>query len=138
MESHVTEFITSRAVCTVATCSNDTPHAVPVYYHFDPAHSCFYFVTKSETAKITNITENKVACVTIYDESPQTTFTAHCEAEVLDGESPDFIAITNRLIAVHASQEYYPTPLHMLEEGTLRLVKLIITKHTFDRYIQRL
>ena len=35
---------------------------------------------------------------------------------------------------VHSSQEYYPTPVDMLKEGSLVLIKLKVMKHKFNSY----
>lgn len=136
LEPGVQDFIQNHSVGVISTCSGNKPHAVPIYYFYDPEKNHFYFVTKSETKKVLNILENKNTFLTIYKEDPQATFTAECEARLLEHVEPDYTNITNHLINIHSIQDYYPTPLTMLKEGNLTLVELKVLSHTFRSYRQ--
>ena len=134
MESEKLEFIKEHSVGIVSTCDNDMPHGVPIYYYFDKEKELFYFVTKDATKKYSNLSKNKNVFLTIFRENPQAVFTAECVAEPLDCSKDDCIDIMDSLIEVHSTQEYYPSPISMLKEGTLKLIKLEIKNSNFKSY----
>jgi uncharacterized pyridoxamine 5'-phosphate oxidase family protein len=127
-------FIEKHSVGIVSTCENGEPHGVPIYYHFNKEQEAFYFITKNKTKKYSNLEKNNKAFFTIFNEDPQVVFTAKCEVELLDCMESDCKEVIGSLIDVHSKQEYYPTPVEMLEEGSLRLVRLNTKEHKFVSY----
>ncbi len=134
MENNIKKFLENNSVCIVSTCNNNKPHAVPVYYFYNSENNKMYFVTKTGTKKFLNMSENNNVFVTIYRESPQATFTAECKSNILNCKKDNCIKITKHLIDIHSSEDYYPTPLTMLKEGSLALVELDIVSHKFNSY----
>lgn len=134
MENDTIDFIKGRSVGIVATCDEGKPHAVPVYYYFNEKEEIIYFVTKDKTKKYSNIEKNKNVSFTIFSEDPQTVFNAECEAELLSYDDDGYMEITNQLIDVHANQGSSPTPISLIRDGSLKLVKLKIKYNNFTLY----
>lgn len=132
MEADVKDFVKDHSVGIISTCDNNEPHGVPVYYYFDGDK--FYFATKSKTKKIENIESNGNVFLMIYREEPQAVFTAKCKATLMDYKDSGCMGIVKHLVGVHASQDYYPTPLTALKEGNITVVELEVREHQFKSY----
>jgi hypothetical protein len=117
-------FVEKHFVAIVSTHDSVTSYGVPIYYYFVKDDNAFYFITKSETKKYANIYNNKKASLTIFTENPPTVFTANCVAELIDFETYDCVKIKNKLVEIHSTQEFYPSPISTLTEGILSLIKL--------------
>jgi len=117
-------FIQKHFVAIVSAHDSVTSGGVPIYYYFVKDDNAFYFITKSETKKHANIINNKKASLTIFTENPPTVFTANCVAELIDFETTDCVRIKNKLVEIHSTREFYPSPISTLKVGHLSLVKL--------------
>jgi len=127
-------FVEKQFVGIVSTHDNVTSNGVPIYYYFVKDDNAFYFITKSETIKYANIKKNKKASISIFAESPPTVFTANCVAELIEFETNDYIKIKNKLVEIHSSQEFYPSPISTVKNGILSLVKLIVNDCKLKSY----
>ncbi len=127
-------FVQKHHVAIVSTHDSVTPNGVPIYYYFVKDDNAFYFITKSETIKYANIKKNKKASLSIFTENPPTVFTANCVAELIEFETNDYINIKNRLVEIHSTQEFYPSPISTVKDGILSLVKLIVNDCKLESY----
>ncbi len=135
MESHIVEFIQKHFIGIVSTHDGGHPHGTPIFYVYDEDKEVFFFVTKNRTKKYTNLENNKKASLTIFSENPPITFTANCNAELFDFESCDYMKIKNKLVNIHSTQDFYPTPIATLKDGVISLVKLNVIDCNFNSYI---
>ena len=117
----------------VSTSDENVPHGAVVFYHFDEASEKFYFVTKTETQKIKNINRNSSVALTIFSETPPRTFQARCKAKRAsrDELSPELL---KRVLNVHSSQDYWPTPIQKIEEGTMCFVEIALDHSRYRDY----
>lgn len=134
MENIEKEFILDHHLAVIATCSGDNPHCTPVYYLYDEEKNLFYFVTKDETRKFSNIKDNKKVFLSIFNEKPQQVYSANCKAKILSQKKAGFDEVIERLIEIHAEQDYFPTPLSYLKEGKLSLIELSPEDSQFNSY----
>ncbi len=126
MEENVVAFVQEHLIAVVSTHDGSKSNGVPIYYLFEKGDNAFYFLTKNTTQKHVNIEKNNKASLTIFTEDPPTVFTADCVAEVIDFKSVEHIEHVNKLVAIHSSQECYPTPISMLKDGDFSLIKLSV------------
>ena len=131
-------FVQKHFVAIVSTHDSVASHGVPIYYYFVKDNNAFYFITKSGTKKHANIKNNKKASLTIFTENPPTVFTANCIAELIDFDTDDCAKIRNKLVEIHSTQEFYPSPIFTLKEGVLVLAKLNVTDCDFKLYMDEI
>ncbi|MCA9356095.1 MAG: pyridoxamine 5'-phosphate oxidase family protein [Candidatus Paceibacterota bacterium] len=136
MEKSVIDFLKNNSLCILSTCKDNKPHSVPVYYFYDDENETFYIATKAKTQKVLNILENKNTFITVFRTDPQATFTAECEATIIDHTNEDFPDIAKRLMEIHSAQSSFPTPLSMIKDGSLVLIQLKVITHKFNSYRQ--
>jgi hypothetical protein len=135
MDHDVISFLQECVVGVLSSCNNEEIHSVPVYYHFDATQNAFFFITKSKSNKITNIQKNKKASFSIYSESLPRVFTAKCSAEIFDvNNNLEFIETFRKLVEIHSTREYYPSPISTIKDGELKLVKLAVLDHQYKSY----
>ena len=134
MQKHIKSFINESSVGLIATCDHQKPHAVPVYYLLIEAENAFYFMTKTASNSYLNLKNNGRASITIFSEKPPTVYTANCESEILEFSVEEYSGIRKKLIAMHATEDYYPSPVSTLRKGELKLVKLNILDSNYQSY----
>ncbi len=134
MNKKTKAFVQEHYIAIVSTHDRRMPHGVPVYYIYVEEDNAFYFITKSETKKSTNLKQNKQAALTVVKENPPTVFTADCEAELLDFYSDDYVWIKNKLVEIHSTQDYYPSPISTLKNGEFSLIKLNVKNSNLKAY----
>jgi len=124
MNKPCVSFVKENFIAVISTQDNLRPYASPVYYYFSEDENTFYFITNSTTKKYSNIREKNQVSLTIFSEHPPRVFTANCTAQLSDFETSDKTDIKNKLVEIHSSQEFYPSPISSLEKGKISLVKL--------------
>lgn len=134
MQKHIQSFITENIVGLLSTCNDQVAHGVPVFYLYLEPDNAFYFITKTESKKYFNLSENRMASLTIFSESPPTVFTAECRADILEFSFDKYAQIINSLIDMHSTQDYYPSPISTLKKGVLKLIKLEIIGFNYNSY----
>ena len=134
MKTRWASFIQEHYIAIVTTHDNAWPQGVPIFYIFEKDENAFYFVSKSGTKKHANIQINNKASLTIYTETPPTVFTANCIAELSDFGSDKRVTIKNKLVEIHSTLDYYPSPLATLKDGVLTLVKLSVKSCSLKPY----
>ena len=127
-------FVEKYFVAVISTHDSVTSNGVPIYYLFVKDDNAFYFITKSETKKNINIKNNNKASLTIFTENPPTVFTANCVSELIDYKTDDCLKIINKLVAIHSTQKFYPSPISTIRDGILSLVKLNVKDCKFKSY----
>jgi len=133
-EMNWVSFAQKHFIALVSTHNNVTSNGAPIYYYFAKDDNAFYFITKSETIKYTNIKKNNKASLSIFTENPPTVFTANCAAELIEFETNDYINIKNKLVEIHSTQEFYPSPISTVKDGILSLVKLTVNDCKLKSY----
>jgi uncharacterized pyridoxamine 5'-phosphate oxidase family protein len=134
MKENVISFVEENWVAYISTYDGSSSCGVPIYYLFVENDNAFYFLTKNKTKKYANIQKNNKASLTIFTENPPTVFTAVCAGEVFDFKSMEHIEYVNKLVAIHSSQECYPTPILTLKAGGLSLIKLRVKSCRLKSY----
>lgn len=69
----ITNFLLNHSVGVLATCSKEgAPYAAAIYFIIDQNLN-IYFVSKQNTKKVANISENNHVSLAVYDQQSQTT-----------------------------------------------------------------
>ncbi len=134
MKANMASLVKEHLVAIVSTCDGLRPNGVPIYYLYVEDVNAFYFLTNSNTQKHINIERNNKTTLTIFTENPPTVFTANCVAEVLNFKSEEHQDHVNKLVAIHSSQECYPTPISTLKDGRVSLIKLSVENCKLKSY----
>jgi hypothetical protein len=134
MQKNVQTFLTESTVGLLSTYNDLKPHGVPVFYLFKTEEKAFYFITKTESRKYINLAKNGVASFTIFCEKPPTVFTAECHTEILEFSFEKYSAIIKKLIDMHSTQDYHPSPISIHRKGLLKLIKLKISDFHYRSY----
>lgn len=139
MDQHINSFLKESVVGVLSTCRDNEIYSVPVYYFHDEADNAFYFITKSKSSKISNLKKTNKASFCIFSETLPRVFNAKCSIEIfnVNGAGFDGIEIVRKLAEVHSTQDYYPSPISMIKDGELNLVKLNVLTYDYKAYISQ-
>lgn len=118
-ENHprIKEFLEAHSVGILATASSEAvPHAATIYFVIGPNLE-IYFVTRQETTKHRNLSENPAAALAVFDASSQTTVQAMGSVEMVTDQALQE-DIYNRVLAItkQTSGDHLP-PLAKLDAG---------------------
>lgn len=110
-------FLETHSAGVLATASREgIPHAATVYLVIG-ANVEIYFITRQETTKHRNLSENPNAAIAVFDEASQTTVQAMgMVEEVTDPTLQEYIFSQVVAITRNASGEHQP-PLTKLDAG---------------------
>lgn len=134
MQKHIKTFINENFVGLISTCGDQKPHGVPIYYLLVKEENAFYFMTKTASKSYLNLKKNCAASITIFSETPPAVYTADCETEILEFSMDEYSEIRKKLIGMHSTQDYYPSPVSTLKKGDLKLIKLKIIDFNYQSY----
>ena len=134
MKKKEVSFVQEHSIAIVSTYGGLRVNGVPIYYLFIKEDNAFYFLTNNQTQKHANIEENNKAAITIFTENPPVVFTASCVAEVFDLKSEEYSEHIYKLVAIHSSREFYPTPLLTFKNGDISLIKLSVEGSKLKSY----
>ena len=134
MDNTVISFLADHSVGVLSTCNDGKPYGSPVYYHFTPEQKAFYFLTKNQSRKYLELNTNTQASFSVFSEAPPTSFLAECTAEILEFSLKAYQSIITRLIEIHSTRDYYPSPISTMMEGELKLIRLDLIDFSFNAY----
>lgn len=134
MNNQAILFINQQNTGSVSTFDGAKPYGVPVFYLYVAEHNAFYFLTKTTSKKYANLQKYKVASFSVFANSPPVVYTADCSVELLDLMNKNHSDILKKLVSIHSTQDYYPSPISTLTEDSTSLVKLTITDYNFKSY----
>lgn len=137
MKQEIIDFIERHHIAVLSTIEENTlPNGDPIYFYFHTNDQCFYFASRDGIQKVINLEQHPIANLTIFSEDPPTHAGFRCQAEIIRTGFTEYSDIINHLIDLHSTREYYPTPLSMLDNGDLVLVKLSVTDHKYLSYLR--
>ena len=96
----------------------------------------FYFLTKTESRKYSNLEKNNKVSISIYSENPPVVYSAECVAELIDISDGNYSEKFTKLVQLHVNQQDDPTPVSTMREGLLAIVKLNVINFDYKSYIQ--
>ncbi len=134
MKKQTVSFIQEGIIATISTCDGLIAHGAPIFYIFIEEENAFYFLTNTQTEKHANIEKNNNAAISIYTETPPIVFNANCVAEICDFKSGEYSEHVSRLVAMHSSQAFYPTPVSTFKDGEISLIKLNVECSDLKQY----
>lgn len=119
-------FLQEHPLGVLATTSSEAqPYASPILFIVD-SNLNFYFATKSNTKKITNILQNKEVSLAVVDGPKRQVMQVQGEARILTNDEQ--VAAIEKISKSNAeTKDFWPPPVTQLEGGELFIVKVIPT-----------
>lgn len=128
------DFIQKHPVGVVATSSKSgIPHAAAVYFVLDEELD-IYFVTKEQTTKYKNISENPHVSIVMYDAENQSTLQTQGNAELVE-DTAKFLKLFSKILNVSSdTSDSDRPPVSKLFAGDYFMFKISPTEVKIAEY----
>lgn len=111
-------WLQAHPAATIATLSEaGAPELAVVYTHVDEDFRC-HFISKESTRKYKNISSNRTATLSWFDETTLTTCEIAGEAYVVDDNKEAALMVTHmQELVINKKTQYWTPPMGQLEGG---------------------